>query len=186
MEMEADRIKIGDWVTCCYAGYWQVVDLKRNSGDSRFADVLAIVKKGFTPKMKFHVSLKYCDIDWCKKISESELCGIEKFFKENPDQKRAFDVYDGLLAGITKGWVVDATDEEVEIYNEKLKTLPKYFSLRQFNRLTEEIGLRKQMFPSSKKANYMLTIVTYPWLADEKNKSPLYFSEGIVKRPQTK
>ena len=180
------NIQIGDWVTCYYAGYWQVVEIKHNLGNSQFSDLLAIVKKGFTPSMKFGLSLKFCDIDWCKKISGNELYSIENYFKENPDKKRAFDAYDGPLIGIAKGWVVDVSDEEVKIYNDKIKTLPKYFSIGQFNRLAEETGLRKHMYPSSKKAKYLLTVMTYPWLTDEKNKSPLYFSEGIVKKPQTK
>lgn len=181
------EIRIGDWVNCYYAGYWQVVDLKRNAGDNEFSDVLAIVKKGFTPERKFSVSLKYCDIRWCQKISEEELRKIEEFFHENPEKREKFDAYDGPMYGITKGWVVDLEDDEVKIYNEKLNALPKYFSLRKFNRFVEEIGLRKHMLPSSKKANYLLTIVTYPWLADESNRSPLYFLEkGIYARPQTR
>lgn len=182
-----NEVKIGDWVKCYYSGYWQVIDIKQNYVNGKFSDLLVIVKKGFTPNMKFNVSLKFCDISWCKKISENELCEIVKFFKENPSKKQEFDAYDGPLYGITKGWVVDLTEEEVKIYNDKLITLPKYFSLRKFNRLIEEIGLRKHMLQSSKKAKYMLTIVTYPWLVDEKNKSPLYFLEkGIYVKPQMK
>ena len=180
------EIRIGDWVTCYYAGYWQVADIKHNSGDSRFSDVLVIVKKGFTPNMEFRLSLKFCDIAWCKKISGEELGKIETYFRMHPDKKQEFDAFNGPLAGITKGWVVDATEEEVQMYNEKLRTLPKYFSLRQFNRLAEETGLRRHMFPSSKKADFMLAIVTYPWLTEE-NKGSLYFMEkGIHRRPQTK
>lgn len=181
------EVKIGDWVNCYYAGYWKIVDLKHNITDNEFSDVLAIVKKGFTPNMKFNVSLKYCDVCWCKKVSEEELRNIEEFFHENPDKKRKFDAYDGPLYGITKGWVVDLDDGEAESFNETLRALPKYFSLRRFNRFVEEIGLRKHMLQSSKTAKYMLTIVTYPWLADESNRTPLYFLEkGIYVKPETK
>ncbi len=182
-----DGIKIGDWVTCYYAGYWQVVDIKRNLTNSHFSDTLAIVRKGFTPAMKFALSLKFCDIRWCKKIGESERVKIENYFQEDPAKKREFDGYDGPLCGIAKGWAVDCTAEEAEDFNEKLRALPRYFSLRKFNRLAEEIGLRRHLFSSSKNARYLLTIVTYPWLADEQNNSPLYFLEkGICAKPRTK
>lgn len=183
-----DEIKIGDWVNCYYSGYWQVVDIKHNYNSSEISDLLVIVKKGFTSEMKFNISLKYCDIRWCKKISEDKLSEIVKYFNENPRKKQKFDAYDGPLYGITKGWLVDLDEEEVETYNNKLSTLPKYFSIRKFNRFVEEIGLRRHMFQSSNKAKYMLTIVTYPWLVDEKNNnSPLYFlQKGIYLQPQMK
>lgn len=183
-----DEIKIGDWVTCYYSGYWQVIDIKHNYVSSEISDLLVIVKKGFTQKMKFNVSLKYCDIRWCKKTDDDKLVEIVNYFNENPRKKQEFDTYNGPLYGITKGWLIDLTEEEVKIYSDKLRALPKYFSISKFNRFVEEIGLRKYMFQSSNKAKYMLTIVTYPWLIDErKNHSPLYFLEkGIYLKPKIK
>lgn len=180
-------IGVGDWVTCFYAGYWQVVEIKQNVTDSHFSDRLAIVKKGFTPKMKFQAALKFCDLAWCKRIGEGELRDITGYFEKNPDKRREFEAYDGPLYGVTKGWVVDLDEAEVPLYNEKLAAFPQYFSLRQFQRLTDDIGLRKHLFPSSRRAKYLLTVVTYPWLADEKTGSPLYFLErGIYEKPQPK
>lgn len=186
--MEFDQeVHVGDWVTCYYSGYWQVVDIKHNFADKQLSDSLAIVKKGFTPNLKFHVSLKFCDIRWCEKISAQDLGKIDNYFHENPDKKRSFDAYDGPLPGIAKGWVVDLPDEDVALYQDKLTALPKYFSLRTFNRFAEKIGLRSHMLQSSKSAKYLLTIVTYPWLVDEANHSPLYFLEkGIYLKPHMK
>lgn len=187
--MEArDEVQIGDWVTCCFKGYWQIIDIKQGYEKGKPSTIVAIVKKGFTTSMKYQQSMDWCDIRWCKKVNDTIYAEILDFFDKNPDKKLSFEQYTKTMYGITDGWLLDLKDEEVAQYNKQLKELQKYFSKRQFNKFVEEIGLRDHMYKSSSRAKYMMTIVTYPWLVDEKNNnSSLYFiDKGIYLIPGKK
>lgn len=181
-------IKIGDWVTCYYTGYWQIVDLRPSYENGKMSNMVAILKKGFTINMKYNLSMQWCDIRWCKKVKDDVYDEIIDFFDKNPDKKLMFEQYNKQINGITKGWLLDLQDEEVIYYNKQLNELPKYFSIKKFNRFVEEIGLRQHMYKSSSRAKYMMTIVTYPWLVDKTNtNNPLYFVEkGIYIIPKKK
>lgn len=181
-------IKIGDWVTCYFAGYWQVIDIKPSYVNGKMSNTVAILKKGFSSNMKHNCSMAWCDIGWCERVRNDVYAEIVDFFDKNPDKKLSFEQYSKQMQGITKGWLLDLQDEEIVYYNEQLNQLPKYFSIKKFNRFVEEIGLRRHMYKSSSRAKYMMTIVTYPWLVDKiNNNSPMYFVEkGIYIIPKKK
>lgn len=111
--------------------------------NGEMAEFFYIVKKGFTPKMKFSLKQEWCVPEWCSRVSREKLQEINGYFAENPEQKRQFDDYSGAMHGIAKGWLIDLLQEEAERYNLLLRDLPEYFSIGQFNRFVEEIGRRK-------------------------------------------
>lgn len=151
-----DEIKIGDWVTGYFAGYWQVVDIKPNYVNREISNLLFVIKKGFTPKMKFNVALQYCDVKWCKKVSEEKRKEISDYFEAHPNEKKKFDTYEKPIIGECMSWRINLPDDKIEEYNALLKELPVNFTVRQFNRFVEKIGLRKFMKGMASPGKYML------------------------------
>ena len=58
-----NKLKIGMWVTQYSAGFWQIIDLKPKYAEKGMPGYekgkqigqWALMKKGFTPKMKFRI-----------------------------------------------------------------------------------------------------------------------------------
>ena len=178
---QVDGIKIGDWVTTCYAGYWQVVDIKPAYFYKKFTNMLFVIKKGFTPKMKFSVILKYCATTWCNKVSDEKLREIQKYFASNQDKKQIFDTYDKPVIGECMSWTVNLTEDMAKEFSSSLKELPEYFTIGQFNRYVEKIGLRKYMKGAASQGRYRLWIKTYSWLVD-KDLNGLFFAPEIISK----
>ena len=111
------EIKIGDFVTGYYSGYWQLIDIKPNIATYDYSSEhtqrkkgqvigqLVILKKCFTNKMKPRIAFSCEDSHWLKPVSDHILIEIKKYFEEHPEYKQKFDAAEiKLRPYITNCW----------------------------------------------------------------------------------
>ena len=94
-----EKLEVGAWVTQYSAGYWQIVDLKpkyaeEDRAGKRKGDLIgqwALLKKGFTPKMKFRMDCETVDASWCKPINDEQMQAITQHFESHAEDHRRFE-----------------------------------------------------------------------------------------------
>lgn len=134
-------LTIGDWVTQYSKGYWQIVDIKPKYAqvDNLFGDghkkgditgYWVIMKKGFTPKMKFRVESGCCDSYWCRPVSDEIRAQIILHFENNPKDYEKFKnsaVDDHFSASVT--WL-NLSPEQVIVFKKAVAELPSRFTVQ--------------------------------------------------------
>jgi len=169
-------IKIGDFVTSCEAGYWQLIDIKPKIADEDYSgetakwnkgDVIGqwvILKKAFTPKMKPRIEFSYVDASWIKPVTAEILTEIQNYFIQNPDYKYKFENAEiKLRPMITNCWV-NLSENEVTEFKELAYTLPGAFTMEEF--WEKEAKFKRNI--SSPPTNHLINFITYPWNMDKK------------------
>lgn len=87
-------IKVGDWVESAYLkGYFKVCSIKHCYRDGKDVGYILLLKKAFTPKMKFSFTTEKCHVAWCEKLGDGKVCEIEQLLSENPEKKKKFDEF---------------------------------------------------------------------------------------------
>ncbi len=176
-------IKIGDWVTQYSRGFWLVVDIKPKYAENDYCgdgikykkgDLIgswAIMKKGFTPKMKFRIDSDVCDSAWCKLVSPDILDIINQYFDENPnDYKKFIDTPFVDRPSVSTTWL-QLTPEQVHIFQRAIKELPELFTQEEAMKLFERYNLKQCFsFPPS---NYTFICDHTLWELDS-NFNPLF------------
>jgi len=128
--------RVGDWVTQYSAGFWQIVELKpkyadEDSGKHKKGDLIgqwALLKKGFTPKMKLRLDCEVVDFSWCKPVSEEQKQRIIQFFADHPqDLKRFTDSPYFDRPAIATAWL-QLSAEEAMRFQKAITSLPDRFS----------------------------------------------------------
>lgn len=169
-------IKIGDFVTSCEAGYWQLIDIKPKIADEDYSfensswkkgDVIgqwAILKKAFTPKMKPKIDFSYIDASWLRPISTDVLTEIQKYFADNPDYKLKFDNADVKLRPIITNCWINLSDENEKEFRQLLNKLPAQFTMDDFWREAKKFKNNISRPPAS----HLINFYTYPWCMDKK------------------
>ena len=84
-----EKLEVGAWVTQYSAGYWQIVELKPKYAEEdragrRKGDLIgqwALLKKGFTPKMKLRLDCETVDASWCKPINDEQKQAITQYIQ---------------------------------------------------------------------------------------------------------
>ena len=172
-------LKIGDWVKQYRAGYWQIVDIKPKYAEEdvnnenlkcKKGDLIgswALLKKGFTPKMKFRVDSDYCDAAWCKPVNEAELTAINEYFTSHPKdaEKFAAKTFEPRPA-ISTLWLELPKTEKAR-FEEVVASLPEKFTKKQFCEIFEEKGLLKCVSKPSPSVNATLQMNHLLWELDE-------------------
>ncbi|MBR6800474.1 MAG: hypothetical protein IKM61_01830 [Eubacteriaceae bacterium] len=169
-------IKIGDFVTCYSAGYWQLIDIKPHIAHEDYSspyisykkgDVLgqhAILKKAFTPKMKPRIEFDVNDFAYLKPVTGEIIDMINEYFENDPKYKEKFDKAPvKIRPSITNVWL-DIPDEDAEKLQEVLGTLPEKFTIDEIASVAEEY-LRHATRPP---ARYIPNLLAYPWDLNEK------------------
>ncbi len=171
-------VKIGDWVTQYSVGYWQVVDIKpqyapetRNDAFGKYkrGEIIgqyAVLKKGFTPKMKFRTDVECVNILWCNPVSDDVMAEIERYFAENPKYKEKFDNLEiKLRPEVTALWI-ELDSASLERLDNLLANLPPKFTFDEFYKMLTDNRLAQYL--RKPPANCCLRLLTYiPWDVDE-------------------
>ena len=182
-------IKPGDWVTQYSAGYWQIVDIKPKYAEEDRHDEYgdwtrgqlighwALMKKGFTPKMKFKLDSDVCDAQWCKKVSDDELQAISLFFEEHPKEHKKFLEKEFADKPAVAAQWVNLTEEQTAQFTEALRCLPVLFTQAELKETLKQQGFEDCFSFNSTK--YMLYCWHTCWeLNDE--------FEPLYKNPELK
>ncbi|WP_312476179.1 hypothetical protein [Neobacillus sp.] len=83
------QIKIGDWVTQYSAGIYRVEKIF----EFKNREPIAVLKKGFTNKLKASVRWDSCSISLCETISDDLLKEIKSIFENNSKFSKKFNDY---------------------------------------------------------------------------------------------
>lgn len=164
-------IDVGDWVeSICLKGYFKVYKIERCYRDGKDIGNILLLKKAFTPAMKFSFATEKCHTVWCEKAGENKVCEIQGLLQENLAKKKKFDELPPLFPCIRDLYFLDIEKEQIESYRQKLKALPRYFTKEQFDRFVVKFGMKNTMkteSPDPKNA-VTLSICTEEWMVDSK------------------
>ncbi len=183
------QIKIGDFVTGYYSGYWQLIDIKPHIATDDYTsehaqwkkgDVIGqyvVLKKGFTNKMKPRIDFSCEDSRWLKPVSNEVLAKIEKYFEEHPEYKEKFDTaVVKLKPMITNCWI-DLPEDKEDDFRSTLKKLPNQYTMDEFWKVAKHY----KKYVSKPPTRYLLNLLmTHPWDID-KNANVIYSDWELVK-----
>ena len=178
-------VQIGDWVTQYRKGFWLIVDIKPKYADDDYFSSVAnkqrkkgdligywiLMKKGFTPQMKFRIDSDTADSLWCKPVSTDTLNSIHEYFEKNPkDYQKFIDTPFTDKPAISTTWL-RLTEEQVKSFQNIIEQLPDLFTQDEAMQLFEKYDL-KQCF-SCPPSNYAFVCEHTLWELD-KNFTPLF------------
>ena len=183
------QIKIGDFVTGCGSGYWQLIDIKPHIATEDYSSEeicwkkgqiigqWAVLKKCFTAKMKPRIDFSCEDSRWLIPVSDDVLVEIEKYFEEHPDYRRKFDTSEiKLPLTITNCWI-DLPEEKEDEFRTALEKLPAQYTMDEFWKVAKHY----KKYISKPPARYLLNLsMTHPWDID-KNANMLYSEWELIK-----
>ena len=165
-------IQKGDWVTQYSAGYWLVLDVIPKYADEDYdyggkswkkGDRLgdwAILKKGFTPKMKPGNACEFVDAQWCSPVPAETRQAIEAAFAENPKAKQKFDNAPNLpRPSVSSAWL-KLTDAQADALNVRLDALPERFTAQQ---LWKELAAYEPLIVRPNEATHVLYTFSHLW-----------------------
>jgi len=181
-------LKIGDFVTSCDAGYWQLIDIKPKIATEDYngetakwkkGDLLGqwvILKKAFTPKMKPRIEFTYVDSSWLRPVPPNVLDEINRYFAEHPSDKEKFDNAEIKLSPMITNCWFNLPQESEQEFKECLRKLPPQYTMDEF----WKVAKKYKGYVSNPPANYLLNLLTYPWNVDKKA-NLVYFSIELEK-----
>ena len=165
-------IQKGDWVTQYSAGYWLVLEVIPKYADEDYdyngtswkkGDRLgdwAILKKGFTPKMKPGNACELADARWCTPVPEETRNAIEAAFAENPKAKQKFDSAPNLpRPSVASAWL-KMTDAQAGALEALLGTLPDRFTEKQ---LWAHLAAYEPLIARPDEATHVLYTFSHLW-----------------------
>ena len=167
---------VGDWVTQYSAGYWKVVAIYDKYADEddwhtpptyRKGDHISywvVLKKGFTPKMKWSNACECVDGYWCAPVSPEEKAAIEQSFESEPAKAKRFEAATSEpRPGIQNCWITLPT-ERIPQLEEELATLPPRFTGKQLQEVLDRVPeLTVDVLP----ATILLNLFLHPYELDE-------------------
>lgn len=177
-------LKTGDWVTQYSKGFWQIVDIKPKYAEEDFLfengdfqkkgekiGFWILLKKGFTPKMKFMLNFDVCDSKWCKAVSSDIIEEITMYFEEHPKDFERFSSAPFVdHPAVSTSWL-HLTPEQVISFKKVIQDFPPRFTQNYAMKCFEKHGL-KECF-SLPPANYRFICWHTLWELDE-DCNPLY------------
>ena len=167
---------VGDWVTQYSAGYWKVVAIYDKYADEddwhtpptyRKGDHISywvVLKKGFTPKMKWSNACECVDGYWCAPVSPEEKAAIEQSFESEPAKAKRFEAATSEpRPGIQNCWITLPT-ERIPQLEEELATLPPRFTGKQLQEVLDRVPELAVDVPPS---TVLLNLLLHPYELDE-------------------
>ena len=179
------NLEVGAWVTQYSAGYWQIVDLKPKYAEEdragrRKGDLIgqwALLKKGFTPKMKFRLDCETVDASWCKPINDEQMQSITQYFEGHPEEHRRFEEQPFFeRPAITTNWL-NLSPEEVLRFQEALASFPAKFTGAEIIDILKERNLSSCF--STPPANYLFHCKHILWELNP-DYEPLYYDPILI------
>lgn len=139
-----------------------------------------LLKKALSPQMKFSFSTEKCHVAWCEKLSESQVCEIERLLDENPTKKKKFEEMPPMFPCIQKMFFLDIEQEQIDEFKEKLNGLSRYFTEKQFDDFVKKEGLMKHIktLSDDPKNAVTLTIYSQEWIVNS-NRNMLFCNPQI-------
>ncbi len=169
-------IHIGDFVTSCTAGYWELISIKPKIAESDFrgekvrwkkGDTIGqwfILKKAFTPKMKPRIEYEYVDSKLIRPVSEEVRTAIVQYFADNPKYKAKYDASEVKLTPVLTNCYLSMPQEREADFCALLEELPARFTSDEFWKLFKSY----KQYVSKPPATYLLNFESYPWDLDRK------------------
>ena len=184
-----NELKIGMWVTQYSAGFWQIIDLKPKYAEKDMPGYekgkqigqWALMKKGFTPKMKFRIDSDTTDAEWCKSVSEAQLAQIQQYFEEHPKDAQRFQQAPFVdRPAVSTGWL-RLTPEQAIQFRQAIAELPPCFTKAQ----SREIFARRDLLScfGPPPGNYAFQCRHTLWEFDEEDNA-IYKEPALVPVPQ--
>ena len=180
-------LKVGDWVTQYSAGYWQVLAIYPKFADDDYVgekiswkkgDRLGdwvVLKKGFTPKMKFSNACEFVDSAWCKPVTKEQLESISEAFVSNLKAKQKFDKAPSQPKPMVAALWFDLPEERVGEFTSLIQALPERFTTTVFREAIRKFAQYEKQPP----AGYILYLFSYPWEQAE-NYDLFHFGPKLV------
>ena len=169
-------IRVGDFVTSCYAGYWQLIGIRPKIADEDYSsetvrykkgDVIGqwvILKKAFTPKMKPKIEFEFTDASWLRPVSPEVKAEIDRYFAEHPDFKEKYDNAEiKIRPQVTNCWINLDEKEEAKL-RDVIENLPSLFTMDDFWKKAKKFRDNTKKPPST----HILNFTSYPWDLDRK------------------
>ena len=121
------------------------------------------MKKGFTNSMRFRLESAYCDLSWCKPVSNQENEAIKNYLHENPQKKKQFDDYKFCPnPSIVNMWInMDEVQEKQLLNYLTMKSFP--CTMNDIINILHECRLCSTKPPTS----HLLNLLFLPWEVDE-------------------
>ena len=180
-----EKLEVGAWVTQYSAGYWQIVDLKpkyaeEDRAGKRKGDLIgqwALLKKGFTPKMKFRMDCETVDASWCKPINDEQMQAITQYFESHAEDHRRFEDQSFFeRPSITTNWL-NLSPEEFLRFQEALSSFPDKFTWAEAESIFREWSLISCL--SLPPANYRFHCKHILWELNS-DYEPLYYDPILL------
>lgn len=169
-------IRVGDFVTSCHAGYWQLIGIRPKIAEEDYfsetvrykkGDIIGqwvILKKAFTPKMKPKIEFNFTDASWLKHVSPGVKAEIDKYFAEHPDFKEKYDNAEVNIRPMIKNCWINLDEKEEAKLREIIAELPSGFTMDEFWKKAKKFRDNTAKPPSS----HILNFSFYPWDMDKK------------------
>lgn len=164
-------MKIGDFVTSCEAGYWQILDILPQIADSDYKSDFAcwkkgetigqwaLLKKAFTPKMKPKIDFSYVNGKFLSSVSPETESKIRQYFADNPDFKEKFNSAEPKFRPmITNCWLNLPEDKEAD-FLALINSLTEKFTMGDLWTLAKDY----KQYVAHPPASHLLNFLTYPW-----------------------
>ena len=185
------NLEVGAWVTQYSAGYWQIVDLKPKYAEEdragrRKGDLIgqwALLKKGFTPKMKFRLDCETVDAYWCKPINDEQKQAITQYFESHPEDHRRFEEQPFFERPTIATHWLNLTPEEVKRFQEALAFFPDKFTRAEGDSIFRERNLISCF--SIPPANYVFHCKHILWELNPEYE-PLFFDPVLLPNAEQK
>lgn len=102
-----------------------------------------LMKKGFTPKMKFRIDSDVCDSAWCRPVSPEVLTSIKQYWSDHPEDYQKF-VNTPFVdrPSVSTTWL-ELTAEQEELFQQAIQELPALFTKEEAAKTFEKYGLKK-------------------------------------------
>lgn len=174
-------IKTGDWVESVYLkGYFKVYQIKPCYREGKAEGCLLLLKKAFTPSMKFSFTTEKCHVAWCEKLTENKVRELERLLEENPSKKKKFEEMPPFFPYLQIFYFLNIPKDRIDSFREKLKELPRYFTKEHFDSFLSQAGWQPYIKSNSEdpKNAVMLAVYTQEWMIDSR-KQMLYCNPQI-------
>ena len=167
---------VGDWVTQYSAGYWQVVaiyDKYADADDWRdpptyhkgdHISYWVVLKKGFTPKMKWSNACECVDAYWCAPVSPEVKAAIEQAFESEPTKAKKFEAATSEPRPDIQNCWITLPEEHIQLLKEELATLPPQFTKEQLQQVLDRVPELTVGVPPS---TVLLNLLLHPYELDE-------------------
>ena len=167
---------VGDWVTQYSAGYWKVVAIYDKYADEddwhtpptyRKGDHISywvVLKKGFTPKMKWSNACECVDGYWCAPVSPEEKAAIEQSFESEPAKAKKFEAATSEPRSDIQNCWITLPKERIPQLEEELAALPPRFTGKQLQEVLDRVPELAVDVPPS---TVLLNLLLHPYELDE-------------------